>query len=72
MPKIIPLKFQEVCKKLKKLWYEWPIPGWRHMHMYKWFKVVPVPKHWWKDISQWVIKSIINQIWLSVEEWDKL
>lgn len=69
MPKIIPLKFKDVCDKLRKIGYIWPIAGWKHMHMYKWTKVVPVPKHWWKDVSRWVIESIIDQTWVSREEW---
>ena len=72
MPKVTPLNFREVSKKLKAVWYKWPIPWWKHMHMYNGTQVIPVPSHWWKDVSQGVILSIINQIWISVIERNNL
>lgn len=72
MPKIIPLKYREVCKKLKKLWYEWPKAGWNHMYMYKGTQVLPIPNHGWKDVSRWVLKVVITSVNISVEERNKL
>ena len=72
MPKIIPLKFREVVKKLKLLWFDGPLYGGRHPIMKKWWERIPVPKHGSKTVSQWVIGCIIEQIWISVEDRNKL
>ena len=72
MPKITPIKASELVDKLKKLWFKWPFPWWRHMFMVKWSQRIPFPQHWWKDISRWVVQCIIKQINISVDEWNKL
>ncbi|MCX6825053.1 MAG: type II toxin-antitoxin system HicA family toxin [candidate division SR1 bacterium] len=72
MPKIVPLKFKEVCDKLKRFGYQGPLAGGKHMHMYKGTQVVPVPKHGGKDVSKGVIESIIHQIGVSKDEWINL
>jgi len=72
MPKVIPINARELVVKLKKLWFKWPYPGWRHMFMIKdWYRV-PFPNHWWRDISRWVVNCIIEYIWISVDERNKL
>lgn len=68
----MPLTFREVVRKLSKLWYEWPFYGGRHPMMKKNGNRIPVPKHWWKTVSQGVISCIIDQIWLSILEWNNL
>lgn len=72
MPKITPITPKDMVKKLKKLWFEWPYPWWRHLHMIKWEKIIPVPMHWWKDLGIWLICSIIDELWISRDERMKL
>ena len=72
MPKIIPLKPQEVVKKMKKYWYTWPYFWWRHPLMKKWNQTIPVPFHGGKDVSSWVIAKIIEWMWISIDERNKL
>ena len=64
----MPLKPAELVKKLRKLWFEWPFPWGRHMHMIKWDIVIPVPFHWWKELWIWLISAIISEIWISRDE----
>ena len=72
MPKIIPLKASEVIKKMKKCWYQGPYTWGRHLVMKKENQSIPVPFHWGKDVSAGVIASIIEWIWISVDERNKL
>jgi len=72
MPKLTPLKPIEVIKKLKKLGFEGPIPWWRHAHMIKGELFIPIPLHGWKELWVGIISAIINEAWITREEWMKL
>ena len=69
MPKLTPLKYQQVINKLLKLWFSGPIYWWRHAHMKKKSKIIPIPIHWWKEIWVWLISMIIKEIWITRDEW---
>ena len=60
MPKITPIKANELVDKLIKLWFEGPYPWWRHMFMIKGSQKIPFPQHGGKDISRWVVQCIIK------------
>ena len=64
----MPLKPTEIIRKLKKLWFEWPFPWWKHVHMIKGDLVIPVPFHWWKELWVWLMSTIITEIWISRDE----
>ena len=53
MPRLVPLKPQEVVRKLKNLGFEGPFPGGRHRRMvdFKTGRVAPVPFHKGQDVS---------------------
>ncbi len=72
MPRITPLKFREVCDKLKKLWFEWPYGWGKHPIMDNGTIVIPVPHHWWKDVATQTIEEIIHSVGLSKDEWINL
>ncbi len=72
MPRLVPLKPEEIIKKLRKLWYEWPESWGRHLHMIKWPNIIPIPKHWWSEIWVGLISKIIKEVWISRNEWIEL
>lgn len=74
MPKVSPLKPNEVIHKLRQLGFEGPISGGRHMRMIRREsgQVIPIPMHKGKDVSVGVIRSIIREVGISPEEWNKL
>ncbi len=74
MPKLSPLKSRQVIRKLKKLGFEGPIPGGRHMRMvhFETGKIVPIPIHKGKDVSVGLIRAIIREIGITPDEWLKL
>lgn len=48
-----------------------PEPGGRHMHMYHIEKdhVIPIPMHGAKDIDVPILRAMIREVGISVEEW---
>lgn len=74
MPKLSPLKPREVIQKLRKLGYQGPFPGGRHVHMVhmKTGQVIPVPMHQGKDIAVGLIREIIRQTGITPDEWLQL
>jgi predicted RNA binding protein YcfA (HicA-like mRNA interferase family) len=74
MPKLAPLKASEIVRKLKALGYDGPIPGGRHLHMvnYATKQVIPIPAHGNKDVGIGLLRKIIREANVTVEEWQKL
>ena len=71
MPRLVPLKPQEVIRKLVRLGFDGPYPGGRHQRMVnlKTGKVIPVPFHKGCDVSIGLIREIINEVGISREDW---
>lgn len=74
MPKLSPLKSRQVIKKLRKLGYEGPYPGGRHVRMVnlETGQIVPIPVHQGKDVSVGLIRAIIRQVGITPDEWTRL
>ena len=71
MPRLVPLKPQEVIRKLTRLGFDGPYPGGRHQRMVNLNtgKVIPVPLHKGRDVSVGLIREIINEVGVSREDW---
>lgn len=71
MPRLTPLKSDEVIVKLRKLGYEGPYGGGRHLKMRHPTSghSVPVPYHKGQDIQVGLLRSIIRSVGITVEEW---
>ncbi len=74
MPRLTPLKFADVFRKLRQLGYVGPIPGGRHMRMIhpQTGKIIPVPAHGSRDVSVGLIRAIITEVGITREEWINL
>ena len=74
MPKLTPLKPEEVISKLRKLGFEGPYPGGKHLRMinFNTKKIIPVPFHKGRDVSVGLIREIINELGISRDDWLKL
>lgn len=68
----MPYNFQEIKKRLIRIWYKIVRQKWSHVVFSNWEKTLPVPNHWWKDISPWVEKKIIEITWFSKEQFKDL
>jgi predicted RNA binding protein YcfA (HicA-like mRNA interferase family) len=71
MPRLVPLKPQEVIRKLRHLGFEGPYPGGRHIRMVdlETGRIVPVPFHKGQDVSVGLIKTIIGELGITNEDW---
>lgn len=71
MPRLTPLRSDDVIRKLRRLGYDGPIPGGRHMRMVhpQTGKIIPVPVHGGRDISVGLIRAIIREAEITPEEW---
>lgn len=73
MPKLTPLKSRDLIAKLRKLGFEGPYPGGRHSRMVKreTGQIIPIPIHS-KEVSLGLVREIVRQVGLKVEEWNAL
>ena len=72
MPKLNPISHSNFVKRLKKLWFEWPYSGWKHLFMSKWNLDLTIPnKHSNKDFWVGLLSRILKQAWVSIDEWNK-
>jgi len=74
MQRLTPLKPDKVIKKLRRIGFNGPFPGGKHIRMVssKTGKVIPIPAHKGKEVSIGLIREIINEIGISKKEWTEL
>ena len=66
-------KYSDIKKKLLKLWFVLKRQAkWSHQIWIKDKNIIILPNHWNKNISKWVIKSIINKLWITNKEFKDL
>ncbi|MBI5675883.1 MAG: type II toxin-antitoxin system HicA family toxin [Nitrospirae bacterium] len=71
MPAIITRK--ELIRKFKALGYAGPFSGGRHQFMIKGGKKIRIPNpHGSGDIHISLVKEILRQAGISIDEWDKV
>ena len=68
----MPYNFNEISKRLKKLWFREVRQNWSHVVFSNWETTFPVPRHWWKEITPWVEKQILKILKMTREEFDKV
>jgi predicted RNA binding protein YcfA (HicA-like mRNA interferase family) len=74
MPKLRPEKPGEVIRKLRRLGFEGPLSGGRHLVMRhpQTGKKISVPMHKGRDIPVGTLRAILREAGVDVEEWVKL
>ncbi len=68
----MPFSYLEIEKRLFKLWYKKVRQNWSHVIFWNWKLIFPVPRHWWKEISIWVEKKILKNLWLNLNDFRKI
>jgi predicted RNA binding protein YcfA (HicA-like mRNA interferase family) len=60
-----------VIRRPRRFGFVGPIPGGRHMHMAQPARriIIPIPRHGGRDVSVGVLRSILRDAGISVEEW---
>ncbi len=74
MPKLKPEKPRAVVSKLRKLGFDGPYGGGKHIFMRhpQTGMKISVPIHKGRDIPVGTLGAIVRQLGISVEEWSKL
>ena len=74
MSRLVPLRFEEVVRKLRHLGFEGPIPGGRHARMIHSDRrqIIPLPSHGGRDIGVGLIRSIVRAVGITPDEWSRL
>ena len=73
LPKLSPLKSRDLINKLRALGFEGPFAGGRHSRMvhFETGQVIPIPIHS-KEVSVGLIREIIREVGVTLEQWLEL
>lgn len=69
MPKLSPVSWRELIKRLRKLGFEGPYEGGKHPYMVRGDLVLTVPNPHRGDISEELLKRIISRAGITRNEW---
>lgn len=72
MRRLSPLSRRELVRRLRALGFEGPYPGGKHQWMRKGVVRIIVPNPHEGDIDPALIRRILRQAGISVEEWNKV
>ena len=70
--KITPLSHKQLIRKLLDIGFDGPFPGGKHLCMVKGKHKIIIPNPHRGDIGVVLIKKIVNQIGITIDEWNKL
>jgi predicted RNA binding protein YcfA (HicA-like mRNA interferase family) len=69
LPKLAPLSWRELVKRLRELGFEGPLKGGKHPYMIRGDVVVTIPNPHRGDISVDLLQRILQRAGISREEW---
>lgn len=69
MPSLTPVSRRELLRRLKALGFEGPFPGGKHQWMRRGTLRVTIPNLHGTQIDPGLIRKILRQAGISVEEW---
>jgi predicted RNA binding protein YcfA (HicA-like mRNA interferase family) len=71
MPKLSPVKWSELVKRLRALGFEGPFAGGKHPYMIKGDLVLTIPNPHRREISPDLLARILRQAGVSGGEWEQ-
>lgn len=71
MPRLSPVSFNELVRKLKALGFEGPISGGKHLFMIKGDVRLNISNPHRRDIAVNLLKRILSQAGIQRDEWDR-
>ena len=69
MPRLSPVSWRELVKRLHKLGFEGPYQGGKHPYMIKGDIVITIPNPHRSDVSRDLIRRILRRAGVSRKEW---
>jgi predicted RNA binding protein YcfA (HicA-like mRNA interferase family) len=71
MPKLSPVKWAELVKRLRALGFEGPFAGGKHPYMVRGDVVLTIPNPHREEIGPDLLIRVLRQAGVSRQEWDK-
>ena len=71
MPKLGPVSWKELVRRLKFFGFDGPFAGGRHLYMTKGGLVLTIPNPHSKDIGVELLQRILKQGWINRKDWLK-
>jgi predicted RNA binding protein YcfA (HicA-like mRNA interferase family) len=70
LSRLIPVSREELIRRLKKLGFEGPYSGGKHLHMERGTTVIMIPNpHRGEDIGAALLQKILKRAGISREDW---
>ena len=71
MPRLSPVKWSELVKRLRELGFEGPFSGGKHPYMIKGDLVLTIPNPHRREIGLDLLARILRQAGVSRRDWDR-
>ncbi len=71
MPKLTPVKWRDLIKRLRALGFEGPFAGGKHLYMVRGDLVLTIPNPHRREVSVDLLRRILRQADISRQEWDQ-
>ncbi len=71
MPRLTPVKWRDLVRRLRALGFEGPFAGGKHMYMVKGDLVLTIPNPHRREIGVDLLRRILRQASVSRQEWDR-
>ena len=71
MPKLSPVRWKELVRRLRKLGFEGPFIGGRHPYMVKGNLVLTIPNPYRQEIGPALLSRILRQAEVSRRMWEE-
>ena len=72
MPRLGPVPWQELIRRLRRFGFEGPFSGGRHPYMIRGDVVITIPNPHRKEISVDLLTRLLRQAGISRDEWSAL
>ncbi len=72
MPKLSPVSWQELVRRLRAAGFEGPYAGGKHPYMIKGDLALTIPNPHRQSISPDLLRRVLKQAGISRKEWDNL
>ena len=74
MSRLTPLRAEEIIRRLRKLGFEGPVGGGRHVRMvhHQTRRIIPIPMHRGRDVGVGLVRRIIREAGATPQEWNDL
>ena len=71
MPRLTPVKWRDLVKRLRALGFDGPFSGGKHLYMVQGDLVLTIPNSHRQEVGVDLLRRLLRQASVSRREWDK-